>query len=166
VGRPEKMRQRPWGAYGEEGDSTRYPTVAYEWDVVKLYTGTSGASYKSYTNEIDALTPAQVYEIAHISLWRHFHRKLTNVYVIGKLVAVSEPRVGLRAERDVRCGPCSLAVHGAHAVCVRRRVALATPRGQAVWEIPAYATGPAERYRWPRAPLVSALFFLAMISLR
>ena len=68
VGRPEKMGRRPWGAYGEEGDSTRYPTVAYEWDVVKLYTGTSKASYKAYTNEMDALTPAQVYEIAHLSL--------------------------------------------------------------------------------------------------
>jgi hypothetical protein len=68
VGRPEKLRRRPWDAYGEDDDSTRYPTVAYEWDVVGLYTGTSKASYKAFTNEMDALTPSQVYELAHLSL--------------------------------------------------------------------------------------------------
>ena len=50
-------------------DATRHPTVAYEWDVVKLYTGLNKTSYKTYTNELDALTHTQVYELAqHLSL--------------------------------------------------------------------------------------------------
>ena len=49
------------------------PTVAYEWDVVKLYTGLNKTSYKTYTNELDALTHTQVYELAqHLSLCFHF----------------------------------------------------------------------------------------------
>ena len=38
-------------------------------------------------------------------------------------------------------------MHRAHDLCVRRRVALATPRGHAVWDLSAYPTGPAHRYR-------------------
>ena len=56
--------QDAWGAYSEDGDETRNPTVAYEWDVVKLYTGLNKTSYKTYTNELDALTHTQVYELA------------------------------------------------------------------------------------------------------
>ena len=69
VGRPEKLPRRPWEDYSEDGDETRNPTVAYEWDVVKLYTGLNKTSYKTYTNELDALTHTQVYELAqHLSL--------------------------------------------------------------------------------------------------
>ena len=52
-------------------------------------------------------------------------------------------------------------MHRAHDLCVRRRVALATPRGRAVWDASAYPTGPADRYQRPRAPLVSALVLRA-----
>ena len=48
-------------------------------------------------------------------------------------------------------------------MCVRRRVALATPRGHAVWDLSTYPTGPAHRYRQPHAPPVSALFSVLMI---
>ena len=69
VGRPEKLPRRPWEDYGEEGNETRNPTIAYEWDVVKLYTGLNKTSYKTYTNELDALMHTQVYELAqHLSL--------------------------------------------------------------------------------------------------
>ena len=57
-------------------------------------------------------------------------------------------------------------MHRAHDLCVRCRVALATPRGRAVWDVLAYPTGPTDRYRRPRAPSVSALFSMHMISLR
>lgn len=60
VGRPEKMKRRPWTEYGEEGDSTRYPTAAYAWDRVKVFTGKASALYKVFTNELDALTVYQV----------------------------------------------------------------------------------------------------------
>ncbi|XP_073367639.1 serine/threonine-protein phosphatase 7 long form homolog [Aegilops tauschii subsp. strangulata] len=69
VVRPEKMRRRPWEDYGEDGNETRNPTVAYEWDVVKLYTGLNKTSYKTYTNNLDTLTHTHVYELAqHLSL--------------------------------------------------------------------------------------------------
>ena len=69
VGRPEKLPRRPWGAYSEDGDEARHPTLAYEWDAVKLYTCLNKTSYKSYTNELDALTHWQVYELAqHLPL--------------------------------------------------------------------------------------------------
>ena len=69
VGHPEKLPRRPWGAYSEDGDETRHPTIAYEWDVLKLYTDLNRTSYKTYTNELDALTDTQVYELAqHLSL--------------------------------------------------------------------------------------------------
>ena len=57
-------------------------------------------------------------------------------------------------------------MHRAHDLCVRRRVAYATTRGHTVWDLSAYPTGPAHRYRRPRAPHVSDLFFVPMISLR
>ena len=65
VGRSEKLPRRPWGAYSEDGDETQHTTVAYEWDVVKLYMGLNKASYKTYTNEMDALMITQVYELSH-----------------------------------------------------------------------------------------------------
>ena len=70
--RPEKLPRRLWGAYSEDGDDTRHPTIAYKWDVVKLYMGLNKTPYKAYTNEIDAAI-TQVYELAHhLSLWFHF----------------------------------------------------------------------------------------------
>nr|XP_040254030.1 protein MAIN-LIKE 1-like [Aegilops tauschii subsp. strangulata] len=60
VGRPEKMRSRAWTDYGGDDKDDRYPTVAYAWDVVRVYTGESKALYKVFSNELDALTPFQV----------------------------------------------------------------------------------------------------------
>ena len=83
VGRPEKMPRRPWEDYSEDGDESRNPTVAYEWDVVKLYTGLNKTSYKTYTNEMDALTHWQVYELAqHLSLCFHFGPRVATYHRI------------------------------------------------------------------------------------
>ena len=60
VGRPEKLRSRAWTDYGGDDEDDRYPTVAYAWDVVRVYTGESKALYKVFSNELDALTPFQV----------------------------------------------------------------------------------------------------------
>ncbi|XBI12105.1 hypothetical protein VPH35_139021 [Triticum aestivum] len=60
VGRPEKLPQTEWTEYGEDGDSSRYPTVAYSWDTVKLFSGKGSAMYKAFTNELDNLTSFQV----------------------------------------------------------------------------------------------------------
>ena len=60
VGRPEKLRARAWNDYGEDGDDAQYPTAAYAWDVVRVYTGESKALYKVFSNELDALTAFQV----------------------------------------------------------------------------------------------------------
>ena len=61
VGRPEKLPQTEWTEYGEDGDSSRYPTVAYSWDKVKVFSGKESAMYKAFTNELDNLTSFQVY---------------------------------------------------------------------------------------------------------
>ena len=61
----------PGGTYGEAAlacmdglwrrcEDDRNPTVAYAWDVVRVYTGESKALYKVFSNELDALTPFQV----------------------------------------------------------------------------------------------------------
>ncbi|KAE8793932.1 hypothetical protein D1007_31370 [Hordeum vulgare] len=61
VGHPEKLKPREWEDYGkDDGDETRYLTVACAWDWVGAYTGTSKALYKVFTNDIDALAPFQV----------------------------------------------------------------------------------------------------------
>ena len=60
VGRSEKLRQLEWTDYGEDDEDDRYPTIAYIWDVVGVYMGTSKALYKVFANELDALTPLQV----------------------------------------------------------------------------------------------------------
>ena len=60
VGRPEKMRSRAWTDYGGDDEDDRNPTVAYTWDVVRVYTGESKALYKVFSNELDALMPFQV----------------------------------------------------------------------------------------------------------
>ena len=60
VGHPEKDDRLDWGVYGEEGDSSRYPTVAYSWDRVKVFTGKSTSLDKAFTNELDNLTFHQV----------------------------------------------------------------------------------------------------------
>nr|XP_020177554.1 protein MAIN-LIKE 1-like [Aegilops tauschii subsp. strangulata] len=43
----------------DDGDD-QYPTVAYAWDVVRVYAGESKALYKVFSNELDALTVFQV----------------------------------------------------------------------------------------------------------
>ena len=60
MGRPEKLRSRAWTDYGEDDEDDRYPTVAYAWDVVGVYTGESKALYKVFNNELDVLAPFQV----------------------------------------------------------------------------------------------------------
>ncbi|XBJ06481.1 hypothetical protein VPH35_012135 [Triticum aestivum] len=60
VGRPERVRSRAWTDYGKEGDSARYPTVAYTWDKVKVYTGKATTLYKLFSNELDNLSDFQV----------------------------------------------------------------------------------------------------------
>ena len=60
VGRPEKLPQTEWTEYGEDGDRSRYPTVAYSWDKVKVFSGKESAMYKAFTNELDNLTSFQV----------------------------------------------------------------------------------------------------------
>ncbi|KAE8809200.1 Serine/threonine-protein phosphatase 7 long form-like protein [Hordeum vulgare] len=56
VGHSEKMSREPWTDYGKDGDSSRYPTVVYSWDVVDVYSSTSKALHKIFTNELDTLT--------------------------------------------------------------------------------------------------------------
>ncbi|KAE8775772.1 Serine/threonine-protein phosphatase 7 long form-like protein [Hordeum vulgare] len=56
MGRPEILAERPLTDYGEDDDEARYSTVAYAWDMLGVYTGTSKALYKVFTNELDALT--------------------------------------------------------------------------------------------------------------
>jgi hypothetical protein len=80
VGRPEKMKRRPWTEYGEEGDNTRYPTAAYAWDRMKVFTGKASALYKVFTNELDALTAYQVYQRASF-FYVPLSRLLTNLFV-------------------------------------------------------------------------------------
>ena len=41
-------------------DPYRRPTVAYHWDQVSVYTGSSHVRYKCYVNELDTLTAEQV----------------------------------------------------------------------------------------------------------
>ncbi|XBJ08038.1 hypothetical protein VPH35_013446 [Triticum aestivum] len=60
VGRPEKLCSRAWTDYGQDDEDDRNPTVAYAWDVVRVYTGELKALYKVFSNELDALTPFQV----------------------------------------------------------------------------------------------------------
>ena len=57
MGHPEKLRSRAWTDYGEDD---RNPTVAYAWDVVRVYTGESKALYKVFSNELDVLIVFQV----------------------------------------------------------------------------------------------------------
>ncbi|KAE8819751.1 Alpha-L-arabinofuranosidase 1 [Hordeum vulgare] len=42
-------------------DPYRRPTVAYHWDQVSVYTGSSHVRYKCYVNELDTLTAEQVF---------------------------------------------------------------------------------------------------------
>ena len=60
MGRPEKLRSRAWTDYGGDDEDDQNPTVAYAWDVVRVYTGESKVLYKVFSNELDALTPFQV----------------------------------------------------------------------------------------------------------
>lgn len=63
VGRPEKNKAPP-GWIPHEGvggdDPLRFPTVAYSWELAKVYTGSSVTRYKCYINELDSLTDKQV----------------------------------------------------------------------------------------------------------
>ena len=72
VGRPERVRSRAGKDYGEEGDSARYPTVAYAWDKVKVYTGKATTLYRLFSNELDNLSDFQVYQVAYQS-FGNFH---------------------------------------------------------------------------------------------
>ena len=59
VGRPCKLDPAPFEEF-DEADPKTCPTVAYSWDRVEGYTGSSKARYKSYINELDTLTHHQV----------------------------------------------------------------------------------------------------------
>lgn len=59
VGRPLKLPQDQWIGL-DAGDPDRFPTVAYSWDKVEAYTGSSKAQYKCYINELDTMTQYQV----------------------------------------------------------------------------------------------------------
>ena len=76
MGRPEKLRRCEWTDYGEDDEDDRYSTIAYAWDMVGVYTGTSKALYKVFTNELDALTPFQVYKLDYEYFCQHFHVSL------------------------------------------------------------------------------------------
>ncbi|KAE8781684.1 Alpha-L-arabinofuranosidase 1 [Hordeum vulgare] len=43
-------------------DPYRRPTVAYHWDQVSVYTGSSHVRYKCYVNEMDTLTDEQKFK--------------------------------------------------------------------------------------------------------
>ncbi|KAE8817726.1 Alpha-L-arabinofuranosidase 1 [Hordeum vulgare] len=44
-------------------DPYRRPTIAYCWDQVSVYTGSSDVRYKCYVNELDTLTAEQRYQL-------------------------------------------------------------------------------------------------------
>jgi len=47
-----------------DGDADRFPTVAYTWASVDVFTAPSMGRYKSYINELDTLTHHQVIELS------------------------------------------------------------------------------------------------------
>ena len=56
---PDKPNPNPHEGLHDE-DPYRRPTVAYHWDQVSVYTGSSHVRYKCYVNELDTLTAEQV----------------------------------------------------------------------------------------------------------
>src|SRR3954465_11229558 len=44
-----------------DDDTYRRPTLAYYWEQVTVYTGSSQVRYKCYMNELDTLTAEQVF---------------------------------------------------------------------------------------------------------
>ncbi|KAE8772606.1 hypothetical protein D1007_55371 [Hordeum vulgare] len=61
---PDNPNPNPHEGLHDE-DPYRRPTVAYHWDQVSVYTGSSHVRYKCYVNELDTLTAEQV-------LWRPY----------------------------------------------------------------------------------------------
>ncbi|KAE8807365.1 Serine/threonine-protein phosphatase 7 long form-like protein [Hordeum vulgare] len=68
MGHLEKLAHRPRTDYGEDDDEARFPTIAYAWDVVGVYTGTSKVLYKVFTYELDGLAAFKVN-------WRLYERE-------------------------------------------------------------------------------------------
>ncbi|KAI4996846.1 hypothetical protein ZWY2020_052188 [Hordeum vulgare] len=56
---PDKPNPNPHEGIHDE-DPYCHPTVAYHWDQVSVYTGSSHVRYKCYVNELDTLTVEQV----------------------------------------------------------------------------------------------------------
>ncbi|KAE8815984.1 hypothetical protein D1007_06524 [Hordeum vulgare] len=57
---PDKPNPNPHQGIHDE-DPYCHPTVAYHWDQVSVYTGSSHVRYKCYVNELDTLTAEQVF---------------------------------------------------------------------------------------------------------
>lgn len=65
VGRPDfknPLMANPRGNHDglHDDDPYRRPTLAYYWEQVTVYTGSSHVRYKCYMNELDTLTAEQV----------------------------------------------------------------------------------------------------------
>jgi len=64
VGRPiSKKPQEEW-EWDFDGEAERFPTIAYTWANVDVFTAPSMGRYKSYINELDTLTHHQVIELS------------------------------------------------------------------------------------------------------
>ncbi|XBH99701.1 hypothetical protein VPH35_128958 [Triticum aestivum] len=71
VGRPDfknPLMANPRGNHDglHDDDPYRRPTLAYYWEQVTVYTGSSHVQYKCYMNELDTLTAEQVYWLPYV----------------------------------------------------------------------------------------------------
>ncbi|XBH86018.1 hypothetical protein VPH35_073781 [Triticum aestivum] len=71
VGRPDfknPLMANPRGNHDGLHDDDPYqrPTLAYYWEQVTVYTGSSHVRYKCYMNELDTLTAEQVYWLPYV----------------------------------------------------------------------------------------------------
>ncbi|XBI85516.1 hypothetical protein VPH35_093652 [Triticum aestivum] len=71
VGRPDfknPLMANPRGNHDglHDDDPYRRPTLAYYWEQVTVYTGSSHVRYKCYMNELDTLTAEQVYWLPYV----------------------------------------------------------------------------------------------------
>ncbi|KAE8790706.1 Alpha-L-arabinofuranosidase 1 [Hordeum vulgare] len=77
VGRPVLRNPDNPNPYPYEGlhdvDPYRRPTVAYHWDRVSVYTGSSHVRYKCYVNELDTLTAEQLVLLLLV-FWRPYEK--------------------------------------------------------------------------------------------
>src|SRR3954469_14033357 len=82
VGRPLAKNPRKDWEWSYHADPMRFPTVAWTWASVDVFTTASMGRYKSYINELDTLTHHQVIDLLNL-----LFSMLTSVRLFKNLIA-------------------------------------------------------------------------------